>query len=261
MNLDLSILVVTYRNADMVAAFHESLLDSLSGHENYELLYRDHTPDSSVIDVLERAAARPQHSSRDADNPGFSAGVNHLLRVARHRHILLLNPDVSGFTFELWPSLLTKYPVGQVMFIRLLDASGRVQDCVGRELSLRRAITPRLDHDSITEPTEVDNGIMAFMLTDRPTFNRVGPLDEDYPLYGEDMDWCFRARAKGIALIYDPRLMLTHAGGASADTTMTPRQQKLAKYRSERIFIHKHFVGLRRWTLLLLNRVKLLRAW
>lgn len=260
MNLDLSILVVTYRNANMVAAFHESLLDSLSGHEQYELLYRDHTPDSSVMDALKQASARPQHYSRDAANPGFSAGVNHLLPAARHRHILLLNPDVSGFTAEFWPSLLEKYSAGQVMFIRLCDAAGRAQDCVGRALSLRRAITPRLDHEAITRPVEVDNGIMAFMLTDRSTFNRVGPLDEDYPLYGEDMDWCFRARAKGVPLIYDPQLILTHAGGASADTAMTPRQQTLAKYRSERIFIRKHFTGPHRWALLLLNRVKLLRV-
>lgn len=260
MNLDLSILVVTYRNAEMVAAFHRSLHDSLCEHVGWELLYRDHTPDDSVICALNQPGRSPRHLSHDATNPGFAHGVNRLLSQAAHRHILLLNPDVSGFSPAFWPELLARHAARQALFIRLLDPAGGAQDCVGQQLSLRRAITPRPNYGSMTEPVEVDNGIMAFMLSDRATFDRVGPLDEDYPLYAEDMDWCFRARKAGVALIYDPRLSLTHAGGASAGTTMNPRQQQLAKYRSERIFIRKHFRGAHRWLLLLANRLKPLRA-
>lgn len=260
MNLDLSILVVTYRNAGMVAEFHELLCRSLAGHGNWQLLYRDHSPDSAVVDALRGSPSPPDHLSRDASNPGFAAGVNFLLSLADRAHILLLNPDVSGFSSDFWPALLARHAASQALFIRLCDPSGQPQDCVGRRLSFRRALTRRPHYGSMTEPVPVDNGIMAFMLSDRSTFERVGALDEDYPLYAEDMDWCYRARQKGVSLIYDPRLTLTHAGGASAGTTMSARQQRLAKYRSERIFIHKHFRGIYRWAMLLANYLKAVRA-
>lgn len=260
MKLDLSILVVTYRNARMVAAFHQSLCHSLSAHDNWELLYRDHTPDSSVLDVLRRSPYPPQHLTQDSDNPGFAHGVNYLLKQARNHRIVLLNPDVSGFSHAFWKALLAAHTDNQALFIRLRDDFGQTQDCVGRQLSLKRALTPGPDYATMNEPVRVDNGIMAFMLTDRPTFERVGQLDEDYPLYAEDMDWCFRARQKDVALIYEPRLELTHAGSASADTRMSKREQRLAKYRAERIFIDKHFRGIQRWTLQLANRIKYLWA-
>lgn len=56
-------------------------------------------------------------------------------------------------------------------------------------------------------------GIMAFMLTSKKVLAHVGLLDCDYPLYAEDMDWCYRAKRLGYSIIYNPSLVLTHTGG------------------------------------------------
>jgi N-acetylglucosaminyl-diphospho-decaprenol L-rhamnosyltransferase len=101
---------------------------------------------------------------------------------------------------------------------------------------------------------------MAFMLATRALFEKVGLLDEAYPLYGEDMDWCYRASKQGIQLIYDPALTLTHVGGASADTRWSRKDSTLQKYSAERIFINKHYGGWHRKTMLALNTLKRLKT-
>ncbi len=147
-----------------------------------------------------------------------------------------------------------------VRFIRLLNEDGSFQDCVGGISSLDRAFGNRRDFAAVSQPTAVEMGIMAFMLAPREIFNRVGPLDEAFPMYGEDMDWCYRAGEQKIALIYDPALALTHVGGASAGTRWSSKDSTLQKYAAERIFINKHYRGWYRLSMLVLNRLKRLRV-
>lgn len=256
----LSVLVVTYGCADTVGTFHRQLADSLAKMPGHEILYHDNSPDDSVVTTLEQAGADIGSISRDRDNPGFAAGVNRLLARADGQYIALVNPDVSGFTPRFWQQLMNTARPGEARFVRLNDSAGNMQDCVGRAPSLRRALLPRRRWARISRPTSVETGIMAFMFTHRQNLERVGPLDESYWLYAEDLDWCWRARQKGIRLVYDPRLSLVHSGGQSADTIMSRREQKIAKYRAEGLFIDRHYRGLHRWIMGLLNRYKIFRC-
>src|SRR5690625_2234834 len=101
---------------------------------------------------------------------------------------------------------------------------------------------------------------MAFMLTHRQSLERVGPLDESYWLYAEDLDWCWRARQKGSRLVYDPRLSLVDSGGRRADTRAGRRAQKMAKYRTGGLFIARDYRGRHRWIMGRVNRSKIHRC-
>ncbi len=260
MKLDLSILVVTFNGPAMVSHFHEQLIESLGGHSNWELLYHDNTPDTSVQEALAAAGQPAGDIMTDPANPGFAAGVNRLFKRSRFPWILLLNPDVQGFSSGFWGRLMTRADPSQVKFIRLLDRDGRMQDCVGRVTSLRRAISPRPDYARWTQPGKIETGIMAFMLVHRQVLDQVGPLDERYFLYAEDMDWCYRAGDLGVPLIFDPELSLTHVGAQSADTIASRECQLQAKYDAERLFVDKFYTGFHRWLMRLLTRLKKLRA-
>lgn len=261
MNIELSVLVVTFNNADSIERFHRELMASLAPALPAEVLYHDNSPDGSVAQALEALEVRPERITTDPENPGFAAGVNRLVKRARGRFIALVNPDVQGFSTGFWRRLLASAEPGQARFIRLLDGRGRMQDCVGQVPSLRRALlSGRTDWAAIHRPREIETGIMAFMLTDRQSLLRVGPLDEEYWMYAEDLDWCWRARRAGVQLLFDPRFELTHLGGQSAATIMDASQQQLAKYRAEARFIRKHYRRPYRWLMLLLNQLKL-RRW
>jgi GT2 family glycosyltransferase len=258
--LDLSILVVTFNGPAMVSQFHEQLTDSLSSHSDWEVLYHDNTPDTSVLKALAAAGQPTPGVVHDASNPGFAAGVNRLIKRSRFPWVLLLNPDVQGFTPEFWSGLMTRSDPNQVTFIRLLDRDGLMQDCVGRVVSLGRALWPRPDYARWTQPGEIETGIMAFMLVHRTVLDRVGPLDERYFLYAEDMDWCYRAGKLGVRRIFDPRLSLTHLGAQSADTTASRARQLQAKYDAESLFVDKFYTGIHGWLMGLLTRFKKFRA-
>lgn len=260
MKLELSICVVTYNCEAFIERFHRELLESLAGHTDWELLFFDNSPTLATANVL-LAAHHPGHQVfHEGINRGFSYANNRLIEKSHFDFVLLLNPDVFGFTHAFWTDLMQRATRDSVRFIRLLNEDGSFQDCVGRFSSLGRPFEKSPDYAAISEPATVETGIMAFMLAPRAMFDRVGPLDERFALYGEDMDWCYRASLKNVPLIFDPALTLTHVGGASADTRWSHNAARQKKYSAERIFINKHYRGWYRLAMLALNRVKRLRA-
>ena len=255
--LGLSICTVLYRSEDLSRRFHLELVASLASHDDWEILYHDNSPTDVLRDALDTLPGRVTYRS-DPRNLGFSYANNQLIRGARGDRILLLNPDVFGFAPEFWPRLLER-PKAAAVFARLLNTDGSFQDCVGEVAGLRRALCPTRDYRRMRSVTRVGMGVMAFMLSDRDTFDRVGLLDEDYPLYGEDMDWCFRAHRCGVPVLYDPEIELTHVGGASAADRWSHAASIDRKYAAERVFIGKHFRGWHRASMLVLNKIKVAR--
>jgi GT2 family glycosyltransferase len=260
MNLNLSICVVTYNCEAFIERFHREILASLRDCTDWELMYFDNSPTAETARMLQSFDGPSTRIASDRNNRGFAFASNRLIEQSRYRYILLLNPDVFGFTPRFWTDLMQRATPDSVRFIRLLNADGTPQDCVGRISSLDRAFSRHPDYAAVAEPTRVGMGIMAFMLAPRVIFDRVGMLDESYTLYGEDMDWCYRAGLQHIPLIYDPALALTHLGGASAGTRWSAKTATLRKYAAEQIFIEKHYRGWYRWSMLLLNHLKRLRA-
>ena len=255
--LRLSICIVLYESVETTKRFHLQLCESLGESSQVELLYFDNSAsDALQVWFTERLSDSIRYT-RDSRNLGFSYGNNRFILNARYERILLLNPDVFGLTTTFWDRIAAIDTGGTARFARLLNEDGSFQDCVGEPASLARVLKPRRDYEAIWQPTEVGMGIMAFMLTDKPVFASVGLLDCSYPLYAEDMDWCFRARHNGVRVLYDPHLVLIHLGGASAKDRWKRAESNRKKYLAEVIFIDKHYHGWT-WTCMrALNAVKL----
>lgn len=61
----------------------------------------------------------------------------------------------------------------------------------------------------------------AFMMVSRQAIDAVGLLDEDYFMYGEDVDWCYRLKKQGFQIIYYPKVRIFHY--KSAQVKRTPK--------------------------------------
>ena len=227
---------------------------SLHDFENWEILFYDNSPSNALSDLEDFG-----HYRHDASNRGFSFANNQMVLSAKYGNIALINPDVFGFDYDFWISLMSR-ALGryEIRFVKLLNEDGSHQDCVGEVVSLGRFWRGTRDYSRIETETPVDMGIMAFMLTSREAFARVGLLDCDYLLYAEDMDWCHRAGKAGVPIIYDPTLILTHIGGSSASDRWSQSQALRRKYAAERVFIDKHLRGWRRLAMHLINRMKVI---
>ena len=258
--LNISICIVLYRSEEGTKIFHQELMESLREQTGFEVNYYDNSPTDALRIPLE---AHPYGDKvnyfNDKRNLGFSYANNRLILMARYKKILLLNPDVYGFSMKIWNFIDALIVSETAVFARLKNSDGSFQDCIGEVASIRRAFSPRINYGAIQSPTKIGMGIMAFMLTEKDVFARVGLLDCSYSLYAEDMDWCYRASRLGYSLIYEPNIVLTHTGGASAKDRWSTKATLRRKYLAERIFIDIHFRGIY-WTFMrILNAIKRFR--
>lgn len=251
--LELTICVVLYKSSALSRRFVEEIRQSLASYSEWELIFFDNSPTDELSDL--KAFGTYLHDPR---NLGFSYGNNQAILRARYPNIALVNPDVFGFTPAFWDAVRGRaFGKAEVRFARLVNEDGSFQDCVGRVAGPARALSPRRDYARISAEVPIEMGIMAFMMTSRDVFARVGLLDCDYPLYAEDMDWCYRAGRAGVAVLYDPELELTHLGGASASDRWSRKESLKRKYAAEEIFIDKHFRGFHWLAARALQRLKL----
>jgi len=190
-------------------------------------------------------------------NVGFAAACNQGLRRARCRYLLLLNPDaiVHEATVDAMAELLDLHADVAAVGGQLLNADGTPQpsayrlypgllraflDLTGLRyawlfIARSRGATAEREPHAL-RPSAWLKG--ACLMIRREAYEAVGPLDEGFFLFGEDVDWCFRARQAGWQVALAPDCLVTHIGERSL---MMNRQAAIsAYYRSYLRFILKH---------------------
>ncbi len=88
------------------------------------------------------------------------------------------------------------------------------------------------------ETAEVDSVVGAFMLVRREAIADIGLLDEAFFMYGEDLDWAYRMKARGWRILYYPQVTVLHVKRASS--RQNPRA-RIEFWRAMEIFYRKHY--------------------
>jgi N-acetylglucosaminyl-diphospho-decaprenol L-rhamnosyltransferase len=94
-----------------------------------------------------------------------------------------------------------------------------------------------LDPDQVAQ---VDSVVGAFMLVRGEAIQQVGLLDEDFFMYGEDLDWAYRITQAGWKVYYNPAITVLHVKRAASRHS---RRAAREFYRAMRIFYDKHYAG------------------
>jgi N-acetylglucosaminyl-diphospho-decaprenol L-rhamnosyltransferase len=219
--------------------------------------------DGSVEAVL--AADPGVRVMRAGANLGYGAGANRGIRATSAELVLVSNPDVAlhrGAVDTLaaalgtdpalavvGPCILeadgTRYPSAR-RFPSLVDAAGHA---VLAGLSPTNRFTGRYRMTDLEPGTtaEVDWVSGACFLARRSTLDELGGFDEDYFMYAEDADLCWRARRAGWGVAYVPGAVVTHLRGVS--TARRPYRMLLAHHRSVYRFASRTASGRHRATL------------
>jgi hypothetical protein len=190
-------------------------------------------------------------------NLGFAKAANLGWRRARGEYVLFLNPDtlVPAGTLDQALTYLRSQPAVGVIGVKLLNSDGSLQVSCWNFLSLTTILLDNLlrlplappslagrylyrlwNHDEIRE---VDWICGAFMLGRRSVVEEVGGFDEDYFMYSEDMDLCYRVRQRGYRVCYFPEAAVTHLGNRSAVRKWGERREGEI-VRTEMLFLRKH---------------------
>ncbi|MBB4077518.1 GT2 family glycosyltransferase [Lewinella aquimaris] len=197
----------------------------------------------------------------NSDNPGFSIGNNQAIRQASGKYILLLNPDtvVREDTFQNCFAFAEAHPRLGGLGVKMIDGSGRFLPESKRGLptpwvaftkafGLSRLLprSRRFNHYHLgylsaeeTHRIEVLSG--AFMWMRATALEKVGLLDEDFFMYGEDIDLSYRLIKGGYDNYYYPGTSIIHYKGES--TKRGSLNYVRVFYQAMVIFARKHFAG------------------
>ncbi len=255
-NLDLSIIIVSWNTRELLAQCLESVYATVH-LPTFEVLVVDNASrDGSAEMVRERFPWVRLIENRE--NVGFARANNQAMRVCHGEFILLLNSDtvVLPDAIEVLLNFMRRYASVGACGPRLVNADGSVQVSCGKlptfsQLMLDLTGLSRVNDSASVpvgaKPRRVGGVQGACLLIRREAIGDVGLLDEDYFMYTEEVDWCYRASIVGWGLCYVPAARVIHYGGQSA--ARAPVQKRTQLYGSKLLFVRKHY-GRARYELL-----------
>lgn len=226
------VIVVTYNSERDIAA----CLSALHGED---VLVIDNASSDGTGDIAANADGRVE-VIRNPANIGFGRAANQGMHVASGRDVVLVNPDVLITSDVIDRLRFTAQRTGAgIVAPRLIYPDGSVQESARRFPNLPRLLARRTSvglsaigrrwlADDITPrgsgPVESDWVIGAVMYLPRSTIETVGGFDEQFFLYGEDVDLCARCWRAGLPVVLDGHVEATHSYARASKRTFDFRR-------------------------------------
>lgn len=233
----LSVIVVSFNTReDTLACLRTALAQDVAG--GLEVLLVDNGSSDGTVAAV--AAELAQVRIVDAgENLGFAAACNLGAEAATGTYLLLLNPDtlVHDGAFTALVDFARANPRHGIYGGRTLRPDGTLDPssawgaptlwsllCFATMLSTLARRNPVLDPESLggwqrDTVREVDIVTGCLLLTSARTWQRLGGMDEDYFLYGEDAELSARARRAGLRPVIVPGAVITHEVGGSTSSS------------------------------------------
>jgi len=271
--MKLLVIIINYRTPQITIDCLASLAPQMSDVDGAQAVVVDNASGDDSVSLLRQAIRKNRWDNwaavKIADkNLGFAGGNNlamdTLLDHQEAQYVLLLNsdtivhPDVLRHCHE---KMEADRSIG-VMSCMLLNPDQTVQN-VARRLPtpLRMTVNtfglpwlmPKTFHwadlddltwDRRTTHREVEWVGGAFMFIRRRVIDKIGGLDTQFFFYGEDVEFCHRARQHNWKVWYDPSVSIVHLGGASSDPSRLNLAQRDTLTWQARYLIQRRCYGL-----------------
>ena len=246
--MKLTIVIVSYNVRSFVAQCLDSVQKASEGLDGVEVFVVDNASADDTVSYIGSRYPWVKLIAND-DNLGFSRANNIAIRQAQGEYILLLNPDtiVAEPTLRECVSFMDAHPQAGGLGVRMHNADGTLAP------ESRRAIpslwvsclkmlgfTKRyyMSHLSWDEPGRIEVVSGAFFMLRRQALDQVGLLDEDFFMYGEDIDLSYRLLKGGWENWYHPS-DIVHFKGES--TQKSSFRYVHVFYQAMLIFFRKHY--------------------
>lgn len=253
----LSVIIVAYKSRDELPACLGSIPAELLGR-SVEICVVNNSPGDGVMEWIaqEFPAVRVLETG---ENLGFGRANNAGYRVTTGECVLFLNPDTISNAAALGHCVgrVLAEPKLGVISPRLVQANGQM------DLACRRSIPTlwdgfcraaglasrfpntalfagyNLTHMPVDGTYEVGAINGAFMLGRREVFEKIGQFDENFFMYGDDLDLCIRITRGGYKIVYDGCAAITHLKGQSVAKEYAAMSQAI--FDANREVYLKHF--------------------
>jgi len=258
--MDLSIIIVNYN----VKEFLQNLLHSIdkaTKNIQHEIIIIDNASDDGSIQFIKSKFLPDDRITliENKENLGFGKANNIGLKHAKGKFILLINPDclLSEDTLIEMISFLDKNPHAGIAGCKILNPDGSLQLACRRsfpgpwtsfcKVTGLSTFFPKskifakynLTYLDENKSYEVDAISGSFMMIKKDALKRVNGFDEDFFMYGEDLDLCYRFQKAGFKVYYVHSTQIIHYKGES--TRRSSIDETKIFYDAMHLFVKKHF--------------------
>ncbi len=255
--MQLSVIIVNYNVKYFLEQALHSVYKAMHGVNGEVFVVDNNSADGSCEMVLRKFPQTVVIENKS--NTGFSVANNQAIKQATGKYVLLLNPDtvVEEDCFRRCIDFMDTQQDAGALGVKMIDGKGKFLPESKRSLPTPKvafykmfgfaSVFPKsktfgkyhlgfLSNDDVHE-VEVLSG--AFMFIRKATLDKIGLLDEDYFMYGEDIDLSYRITQGGYKNYYFPNTTIIHYKGES--TKKTSVNYVFVFYRAMIIFAQKHY--------------------
>ncbi len=253
----LTVVIVNYNVKHFLEQCIHSVQRATEGIDNEIFVVDNNSVDGSCTMIKEKFPGVKLIENRK--NTGFSKANNQAINQSSGEYILLLNPDtvVQEDTFHKCIAFMDEHKEAGALGVKMIDGNGHFLPESKRSLPKPSVafykifglskLFPKskifgkyhlsyLDKNQINE-IEILPG--AYMFIRKEALNKAGLLDEDFFMYGEDIDLSYRLIKAGYKNYYFPKTTIIHYKGES--TKKGSVNYVLIFYKAMLIFARKHF--------------------
>ncbi|MBM3154543.1 MAG: glycosyltransferase family 2 protein [Chloroflexi bacterium] len=254
--VDLSICIVNYKAKELLRECLKSIYQN-TNEIQLEIILVDNNSQDSTIDMVSQNFSTVRLVVNQ-ENVGFVKATNQALTISRGRYALWLNPDtiVLPNALDTLVKLMDTRPDIGIVGPKVLNRDGTLQQQCRRGFPTPWRIFCYFSGLSELFPkskifagylmtyledevaNEVDAVSGSCLLVRREVMDQVGLIDEDYFMYGDDLDYCFRAKQAGWKIYYMPEARIIHYGGSAAKRK--PYKAIYEFHRAMWIYYRKH---------------------
>jgi GT2 family glycosyltransferase len=265
--IDLSVIIVSFNTKEITRQCLQSLQESLSKAKNTtsEVIVIDNASQDGSQEMLKEFQIKTIFKDT---NLGFGGANNVALKQAQGEFVLYLNSDVIHKDVnydELLAYFRSQKDLGALTVKVLLKgkdidpASHRGFPTPWRSITYYAKLEKlfwnvpvlnkifggyHLAGNDLSKEHEVEAITGAYFLSRREILNKLSGFDEDFFMYGEDLDLAFRIKELGYRIMYYPKFVVDHLKYSSGIKTDNPEIRKNIRkhfYEAMLIFYRKHY--------------------
>lgn len=252
----LSIIIVNWNTSKLLETCLESIYRNPPAF-NFEVVVVDNA--SSDFNPKEMAEKFKQTVFIvNSENLGYAEGNNQAIKAVSGDYVLLLNPDteVKNDALTVLVEFMEAHPEAAAAGCRLVRPDGTIdRSCrgfpepgpVAAEFfglsrlfpNSRKLGAYRMTWFDYNEEVSVDQPMGSCLILNRKTINEIGVFDQDFPIFFNEVDWCYRAKQARWQIYFTPSAEIIHHGGGS--TKQVRREMRRESHRSLIRFYRKHY--------------------
>lgn len=253
----LSIIIVNYNSIDYLTQSLVSIFSSLVDF-NYEIIVVDNNSNDGSAQLIKEYFPNV-FLIPSGENLGFARANNLAFTFAKGKYLLLLNPDtiLQENTLQTIYDYMERNPNVGICGCKILNPDGTLQLACRRgfptpwvaftKLFGLQTLFPKSKlfgkyNQTFRNPNEsyfVDAISGSFMFVRKEVVQQINGFDEDFFMYGEDLDFCYRSGLIGWNIVYLPATSIIHHKGRSTQRSQVDEVEKF--YEAMQVFAKKHF--------------------